>query len=411
MVLADIITQHAEEAAILWIIRDRAVRSPQYTRTELTALDCRIEAHLDGLRIAGDSGWESCVEMLCHEGPGEVFAAGVLALESGEQRRFDEVIDVALKSPVLLRALVSAHGWVSYRRIESHIKGLFVDRRATVRRIGIAASAIHRRDPGHALEEGIRSADSHLQARALRAVGELGRTDLIPLIRDVLKCGDESCRYWAAWSGTLLGAEEAVDVMESFVKTMATRWEEGAEVLFRRMESARSRRWFEEASERSESYRAAVTVAGILGYPDAIDWLLERMAEPALARLSGQATSMITGIDLRSGRFEGKKPTDFESGPTENPEDDDVDPDPDGDLPWPDAVCVRAWWDGNKGLFDKGRRYLLGRPVSPEWVPQVIMHGTQRIRASAAVEYALMHPGNALIDVRAPGFRQVRSFL
>jgi hypothetical protein len=56
-VIPTIIEQHAEEAAFLWLLRDAAVRAPHYSLKNLADLDNRVEAHLDGLRIAGLEGW------------------------------------------------------------------------------------------------------------------------------------------------------------------------------------------------------------------------------------------------------------------------------------------------------------------------------------------------------------------
>lgn len=53
-----IVSQHVEEAAFLWLLRDSAVGQPHYSIDDLENLDRRIEAHLDGLRIAGNEGWE-----------------------------------------------------------------------------------------------------------------------------------------------------------------------------------------------------------------------------------------------------------------------------------------------------------------------------------------------------------------
>lgn len=55
-IIIDIVSQHAEEAAFLWLLRDRAVYAPHYSLADLSELDDRVEAHLDGLRIAGDAG-------------------------------------------------------------------------------------------------------------------------------------------------------------------------------------------------------------------------------------------------------------------------------------------------------------------------------------------------------------------
>ena len=55
-VILSVLGRHAEEAAFLWLLRDRAVARPQYTLDSLAELDQRVEAHLDGLRVAGEIG-------------------------------------------------------------------------------------------------------------------------------------------------------------------------------------------------------------------------------------------------------------------------------------------------------------------------------------------------------------------
>ena len=56
--ITEILTQLAEEAAFLWLLREAAVRAPHYSLADLGKLDNRVEAHIDGLRISGDDGWE-----------------------------------------------------------------------------------------------------------------------------------------------------------------------------------------------------------------------------------------------------------------------------------------------------------------------------------------------------------------
>ena len=69
MIIEDIIIQHAEDAAFLWLLRDAAVTQPHYDLDDLAELDNRVEAHLDGLRIAGDAGWEICWDALIYQEP------------------------------------------------------------------------------------------------------------------------------------------------------------------------------------------------------------------------------------------------------------------------------------------------------------------------------------------------------
>ena len=45
------------EAAFLWPLRDAAIRASRYNLRTAAELDDRVEAHIDGLRIAGHAGW------------------------------------------------------------------------------------------------------------------------------------------------------------------------------------------------------------------------------------------------------------------------------------------------------------------------------------------------------------------
>src|SRR5687767_13433 len=87
-VLLHIVEQHAEEASFLWLLRDVAVDAPHYAIRHLARLEERIEAHLEGLRIAGSIGFEISMAQLdrFHEA-GELFTAATLALESAEPHR------------------------------------------------------------------------------------------------------------------------------------------------------------------------------------------------------------------------------------------------------------------------------------------------------------------------------------
>ena len=53
-----------------------------------------------------------------------------------------------------------------------------------------------------------------------------------------------------------------------------------------------------------------------------------------------------------------------------------------------------------------GTRYLCGKPISEQQCQQVLRQSYQRQRAAAAIELAMMRPGQPLFEVRAPGFRQ-----
>jgi uncharacterized protein (TIGR02270 family) len=406
LIIEDIVTQHAEEAAFLWLLRDIAVSAPHYSLADLSELDNRVEAHLDGLRIAGEAGWEICKEALSIGEVGEVFAAAVLAFESGDNARIQEVLKVGSAAPELSRGIVSALGWLPYQQAEKHIKKLLTAEFPYLRRIGIAACAVHRQDPGTPLIDALSDADSLLRARALRAVGQLGRVDLMPLLRDNLIAEDEMCRFSAAWSSALLGDAGALSTLKSFIRPDVPYQEEAVKMALRRMDISTAHGWQKELAQSPDSVRLAVIGAGVIGDPVLITWLIEQMNIPELSRVAGEAFTMITGVDIAYQDLEGEWPEGFEARPTESPEDEDVEMDPDEDLPWPNPELILGWWSKNKSAFRNGIRYLLGQPISPENLQRVLRTGRQRQRAAAAIELAMIKPGQPLFEVRAPGFRQ-----
>ena len=169
---------------------------------------------------------------------------------------------------------------------------------------------------------------------------------------------------------------------------------------------ADSHAWLRELSQKEECTQLAVQGAGVVGDPVSIPWLIQMMEVPELARVAGEAFSSITGVDLAYDDLEGEWPEGFEAGPTEEPEDEDVEMDADEDLPWPAPELIAEWWNGNKGEFRTGTRYLVGKSVSAGHLMQVLKTGYQRQRAAAALELAMLRPGQPLFEVRAPGFRQ-----
>ncbi|KYF79382.1 hypothetical protein BE18_18520 [Sorangium cellulosum] len=135
-------------------------------------------------------------------------------------------------------------------------------------------------------------------------------------------------------------------------------------------------------------------------------WLLEVAGDPALARLSGQAISLITGLDLAAEQLAQRAPSGLRAGPTDDPSDHDVAMDPDGDLPFPDVAGVSAWWRRRAAEYRPGTRYLLGRAMTREGLEQALREGHQIARGAAAVELSLRERGRAVFEVRGPGFAQ-----
>ena len=407
-VIPVILEQHTEESSFLWLLRDSAAYEPHYALSDLAKLDDRVEAHIDGLRIAGDEGWEICKEALAWEEAGEVFTAAVLAFESGVEERIQAVLEAASDDSELSRGLISALGWIPFEQIESHALKLIGDESPNLRRIGLAAYAVHRQDPGQFLINALSDSDTVMRACALRAVGELGRMDLLSVITDHLNEEGENCRFFAAWSSAILGNTSAVSVLRNITEKRGIYSEKACAMALRKMNLPDAHAWLRELSQHPDHKRLSVTGYGVTGDPTSVPWLIQMMEVPELARVAGESFTMITGVDIAYEDLEGEWPEGFEAGPTESPEDEDVEMDPDEDLPWPDPDLIADWWNRNKGSFQNGTRYLLGKPISEEQCQHVLRHGYQRQRAAAALELAIINPGQPLFEIRAPGFHQQR---
>ena len=406
MIIAEIVSQHAEEAAFLWLLRSNAVSAPHYSLKDLAKLDGRVEAHLDGLRVAGEPGWELCKAGLGNEENGEVFAASVMAFESGIESRIQAVLDVVQKTPELSTGLISALGWIAYEQVSPHIERLLRPESPIIQCVGLAATAVHRKDPGSIFQTMLGSSDAPLHARALKAVGELGRKNLASLVSSSLSAEDSSLRWWAAWSGALLGDGVTIPVLQQFGTQKGPYAVKAATMAVRRMSVEAAHRWVRVLAGNSETIRVALCAAGALGDPTSIPWLIEQMAVSVLARVAGESFTMITGIDLAYDDLDTDKPEGFEAGPTEDPGDENVEMDQDEDLPWPNPELITKWWFTHRLEFTNGMRYLLGKPMTIVSLNEVLRTGKQRQRTAAAIELAMRQPGTALFNTSAPGFRQ-----
>src|SRR5258708_8256049 len=223
-VLQKIIAVHGEEAAILWNSRRRAVSEAQYTVVSLAELDEGVDAHLDGLRIAGEAGWKLCEKQLESNGGGEFFVAGVLVFESGDPAWIAKVLDLVEERPELGKSLISALGWLEGAKTDSVISRLLASPSAIQRRIGLAGCAIRRQNPGEALSDALRADDPLLNARSCKAIGELGRKDLVQETAARVVSERAEVRFYAAWSATILtGHEAALTVLRSVAQSPGLR--------------------------------------------------------------------------------------------------------------------------------------------------------------------------------------------
>lgn len=111
-VLREIVRQHAEQAAFLWTVYDRAQlcpeENPELDAVRLARLVERLEAHLDGLRVAGVEGLRIAEERYAeYPEAGELFVLRMLRSNAERLRVVD--LDLA-RVRAYLRATLPGGG-------------------------------------------------------------------------------------------------------------------------------------------------------------------------------------------------------------------------------------------------------------------------------------------------------------
>lgn len=402
-----VLDQHAEDAAFLAGLRDYAVRAPHYDLKHLEALEARIEAHLDGLMVAGAHGMHRLLDALGPDSSGEVFAATVLAFLTDNQPALKALAEHLRCAPEGRTAFAAAIGWLEWERVESRVAQLLASADPIFRWAGLAACGQHRRDPASALLAALSDADPDVLARATRTAGELRRHDLMQELRRYRSHEHAPLRFWSNWATAQLGDQEALPVLRDFAHS-AEYQADALPVLLAWQPRETSMAWIRELTQDATRRRLAIRAAGLFGDPQTIPWLIRQMHELPYARVAGEAFCLITGADLAELDLELQVYPDYDAGPTDDPHDPNVEMDPDSDLAWPDPVRVSAWWQANAARFSPGVAHLCGEPLSEQQCLAVLRTGWQPQRWAAACLLARLQPRQVLFPCAAPVQRQRR---
>lgn len=404
-----------QEAARLWLARDEATDSPLVGLDELYALDSALEANLaqfawqlsssrnsPGTFASGTFASpetrlapldrapldhdetrhdETRLAPLDHEGA--LFAVAVHAFRTASERRIEAVLRDAGTSKARFREVESALGWVELTApLRALLERWKTAKETMLRRLAVAGFAVHRVDLGDALAAAVCDADAVLRARAVRAVYQLGRRDLLPLLR--YDDPDVPTRFSACWSGALISADPAaVAELRRFAETGERYPDRAAQLVCLCMPPDDARAWL-----RTIPPRWAILGAWSLADPADLPWLLDYCEQPPHARVAAEAIAAITGL---------RTP---EAPATTAP----IDP-ADALLVDPDLAALRK--DVATLRLERGVRHQLGRPITPAVLQAHLRNARMRIRTLVATELALRTAAPSF-EVRANAAHQRR---
>jgi uncharacterized protein (TIGR02270 family) len=393
---------HSQEAASLFETRRAQLGLAHVNLSDLQRLDDRLLAHFDGLAVAGEYAYAPRLldAELENISRGAAFALAVWAIEGGRVDRLDRLWSLVSDAPVV------AEG----RHLQGVVRDLMRSTDGAKRAAGLAACAMHRADPG--LETGPWLGDPvpGVRARALRSTGEIGLAGIAAPCVTSMADDDGDCRFWAAWSAVLLGNRGAArDALRRVgLGEDAPHRDRAFRLTLQALDTPLARAMLKGLASNPAQRRWLIQGSGIVGDTAYVPWLFDYMAAPETARLAGEAFTLITGADLDAFQIWRPQPEDFESGPSDEPGDENVEMDADEGLMWPDQHKVEKWWAANSHRFQEGQRYFMGKPVTWEHCIDVLKHGYQRQRILAAHYLCLLRPGTQLFNTSAPAWRQQR---
>lgn len=337
MNVAAVIDQHVEEAGFLAGLRDHAVRAPHYDLAHLLDLDNRIEAHLDALQIGGLRSLDLVLKALDTNAEGEVFVAAILVFRGTNGTALAQLCEHLRRFPEGARFFAAALGWLDWDQARPWVERLLASPEPLFRAIGLAACGMHRHDPGPALLSALGHADPAVLARAARTAGELRRRDLMANIRAYRAHDDPSLRFWANWATAQMGDEEALGPLRAFAGQPGPFQLPATMVLLAWQPRDTSMAWIRQLMQAADTRRIGIQATGLFGDPVAVPWLIQQMRDESLARVAGEAFSLITGADLALLDLELEVLPDYDPGPNDDPDDDNVALDDDENLSWPEA--------------------------------------------------------------------------
>ena len=141
--IANVISQHVEDAAVLRNTRTHLVSGPHVKLLHLGRLDERLAAHLDGISVAGDFGAKLAEAALESPNVGAVFVAMIGEIGNKDVGGIDKLFALAESLPEVQPGLISAFGWVSAQALQDKGATLLSHQDPFRKRVVIAACAKH----------------------------------------------------------------------------------------------------------------------------------------------------------------------------------------------------------------------------------------------------------------------------
>ncbi|MFL5353217.1 TIGR02270 family protein [Archangium sp.] len=400
--LMDIYEEHLDEASFLWVQWNRALVAPNYNLEDVSSLEERLLAHLDGLVLGGEPvATQLLLPALDSEDPPRISAAlWALLAEPGlmELPKFVErVRATALEGP--LAAFRRALELNARPEVGEALLPLLKSQEPLLQAWALEVLASRGQFPRGAEVELLGHPDARVVVAVLRetpllprdvASRELPRllADARPGVREAAILGGMRSGVLAAWEACRKAVDARTQVERTSLVLLALGGDERD--LMRLL-----------ACTGVEAMREdSLWALGFSGRVEAAEACLEFMGPGPVAALAGEAFSAITGLTLEDAYVVAAEEEES-LPPLEEDLARDLEPQPEDALPAPAREAVAAWWKDARKDFVRGTRYLRGRAFSLDGLLEELARGSMRRRHVLALELALRSQGSCQFQTQA----------
>ncbi len=393
--------QHLDEAEFLWARWEHSLVAPDHVLDEVTELEERLLAHLDGLVLGGAPVAERLLASAVESEDPHQVASAVYVLLSPELPAGSEIVRAALQTaaPEVLSAF---HRGLQVREREalpSWLPDLLKQEEPARQALSLEVLTSHGVDPGATLTGLLRHEAPGVAAAALRAAARVRLRLESNLLRAHLDSPKPAVRDAAIEAGLLGGHKAAWLACRKAVETGAPSLRLPALMLALGgdpQDEARLKHLLTEPDHRPDGLWAL----GFCGRPSAAEVCLQWMKDETVAHLAAEAFCAITGLHLQGHLV--AQPTEEDALPPLEEEDLDADlvPKPADDLPHPAAEAVAAWWEEARKGFDPERRYLYGKPFGAATLLEALWTAPMRRRHALSLHLLLNSRGTLRVPTQ-----------
>jgi uncharacterized protein (TIGR02270 family) len=407
----DVLEEHFAEAAFLWSKWERALRSPDFELSEVTDLEERLLAHLDGLVLGGEVvAAELLLPALETDEAGRISAAAFALLAGSGKPQLEETLDVLDGGDALQRAGVGRALGLSEREgLEELLRQRLKEKEVALQVAAFDVLAFRGAVPAKTRVEWLYRDDARQVVAALQDPSPLPQDIVQSVLPQLLVDPRPGVREAAIAAGLVSGARAAWKTCRKVAEDGGKGRRQCLVALALGCE-AKDAEWLSGLLREPELRADVLWALGFTGQSIAAEACLDYLEEEQVAALAGEAFSAITGLKLE-GRYQRRPP------PEEEPEaliplekedlDADLVPPPDATLPVPRPSAVEAWWEKARGGFERGARYLRGKKVGTAECLEALKREPMRRRPVHALELAIRSRGANSLETRAFTRRQL----